>query len=129
MRVGLVGSAAALACFTLPSSAVLLGVLIILIAAILSAFWAPAMAMLSEAAESGGLEQGYAAALMNIAWATGQTVGAGSGGAIAKVAGDAAPMGVAAGLAVLTLVFIGLRPPSRVTAPQEPAPAAEPQIP
>jgi predicted MFS family arabinose efflux permease len=129
MRAGLAGTAAALACFTLPSSAVLLGVLIILIAAILSAFWAPAMAMLSEAAEVGGLEHGYSAALMNIAWATGQTLGAASGGVIAKALGDAAPMGVAAGLAVATLVLVGLRPPARARATQEASPVTDPQIP
>ena len=34
--------------------------------------WAPAMAMLSDGAERVGLEQGFAFALMNLAWATGQ---------------------------------------------------------
>jgi MFS family permease len=128
LRVGLAGSAATLVCFTLPSSAVLLGLLIILIAAMLAAFWAPAMAMLSEASEFAGLEQGYAAALTNIAWAAGQTVGAGSGGAIAKAVGDAAPMGAAAGLAVLTLVFLGLRPPARAGVPELTGTEDQPKI-
>lgn len=124
LRAGLAGAAVALVCFTLPSTAVLLGVVIVVIAAMLAAFWAPAMALLSEAAESGGLEQGFAAALMNIAWATGQTLGAAGGGAMAKAVGDAAPMGVAAGLAILTLVVLGLRPPSRLGARRGAEPVA-----
>ena len=106
LMAGLAAATVALACFTLPSSALLLAVVVVLIAAALAAFWAPGMAMLSDAAESGGLEQGYAAALMNLAWATGQTAGAGAGGALAKAAGDAVPMGTAAGLALLTLLVL-----------------------
>jgi hypothetical protein len=41
---------------------------------------------------------------MNLAWAGGQIIGSGAGGAVAKVAGDAVPMGCAAGLCALTLV-------------------------
>jgi MFS family permease len=108
LRFGLAGTAVALACFTLPNTAAGLAGLIVLTGAIVAAFWAPAMAMLSEAAESGGLEQGYAAALINMAWALGQMTGAGVGGALAKAAGDAVPMLTAAGLAVLTL--LALRP-------------------
>jgi hypothetical protein len=77
---------------------------IVLITAALGVFWAPAMAMLSDAAEAGGLDQGLAAALMNLAWAGGQIVGAGGGGALAKTAGDALPLGLAAGVCAATLV-------------------------
>lgn len=115
LRVGLIGTAVGLACFTLPETVLLLGALFVATACMLAAFWAPAMAMLSEAAETGGLDQGFAAALVNMAWAAGQTLGALAGGAVAKSAGDAVPMGVAAGLAVVTLLFVGAR--SRARAP------------
>jgi MFS family permease len=109
LRVGLAAATGALACFTLPDSPLLLAVIVVAIAVALGAFWAPAMAMLSDAAEARGLEQGLAAALMNLAWAGGQTVGAGAGGAVAKSAGDAVPMLTAAGLCAATLAWLGRR--------------------
>jgi len=57
-----------------------------------AAFWAPAMAMLSDAAEARSLDQGLAAALINLAWAGGQIAGSGAGGALAKAAGDGVPI-------------------------------------
>ena len=95
-----------LACFALPQSAALLAVLIVAIAATLAAFWAPAMAMLSDAAEAWGLDQALAAALMNLAWAGGQILGSGAGGAVAKAAGDALPTLGAAGLCAATLLAL-----------------------
>jgi MFS family permease len=106
MQFGLVVTSALLACFTLPDSPFLLAVLIIAIGAALGAFWAPAMAMLSDAAEAHGLDQGLAAALINLAWAGGQIIGSGAGGALAKAAGDALPMVIAAGLCATTLAAL-----------------------
>jgi MFS family permease len=113
LRGGLLAASVTLACFTLPASAALLGALIVATTAALGAFWAPAMAMLSDAAEAVGLDQGLAAALMNLAWAGGQIVGSGGGGAIAKVTGDALPAGVAAGLCALTLATLVGAPAAR----------------
>jgi MFS family permease len=109
VRAGLAATAGLLACFTLPASPVLLGVLMVITAATLGAFWAPAMAMLSEAAEARRIDQGLAAALMNLAWAVGVIVGSGGGGALAKLLGDGGPMFLTAGLCALTLVAV-LRP-------------------
>jgi MFS family permease len=107
LRAGLAAAAIVLAIFTLPGDAALLAALVVVIASALGIFWAPAMAMLSDAAETTGLEQGLAAALINLAWAGGQTAGAGGGGAIAKLAGDAVPMIAVAGLCAVTLVSLG----------------------
>ena len=109
LRAGLLAASVLLLCFTLPGSAVLFAALIVATAAALGAFWAPAMAMLSDVGETAGLDQGLAAALMNLAWAGGQIVGSGGGGAIAKVAGDALPTGIAAGLCAATLAAVYLR--------------------
>jgi MFS family permease len=106
LRYGLVAATGALVCFTFPDNAVLLASVIVVSAAALGVFWAPAMAMLSDAAEAQGLDQGLAAALMNLAWAGGQIVGSGAGGAVAKTAGDALPMAAAAGLCAITLVAL-----------------------
>ena len=109
LRLGLVVTAALLLCFDLPGAALSLAVLVVAIVSALGLFWAPAMAMLSDAAEGHGLDQGLAAALMNIAWAAGQIAGSGAGGAIAKVAGDMLPMAIAAVLCLATLVAISRR--------------------
>jgi MFS family permease len=53
--------------------------------------FAPALTTLSEAAEDTGLHQGFAAGLSNMAWATGQVVGALVGGAVAGALGNVVP--------------------------------------
>jgi MFS family permease len=106
LRAGLVGTTALLLCFTLPTSVALLGVLIVLVAVVLGGFWAPAMAMLSDAADARGLDQGLAAGLMNLGWAGGQVIGSAGGGAVARTAGDLVPTAIAAGLCALTLIAL-----------------------
>ncbi len=106
MRFGLAGAVAALLTFPLPSRAAVLAAVIIATSLALATFWAPGMALLSDEADSGGLDQALAAALMNIAWAGGQILGSGGGGAAAKAAGDAVPVVVAAALFALTLLLI-----------------------
>jgi predicted MFS family arabinose efflux permease len=66
------------------------------------------MAMLSDAADSHGMSQAYALALVNFAWAAGQIAGAGGGGSLAKAAGDGAPFALAAALCGLTLGLLAL---------------------
>lgn len=75
--------------------------------------FSPALTMLSEAADSTRLHQGYAAGLSNMAWAAGQTVGAVAGGAVAGAAGYAAPNIAVAMLLVLTASYAyrALAPP------------------
>lgn len=53
--------------------------------------FAPALAMLSEAAELSRLHQGFAAGLSNMAWAAGQVAGGVAGGAMASITGYAVP--------------------------------------
>jgi MFS family permease len=108
LRMGLAGAAAALVLFTLPGTALLLAVVIVLETVALGTFWAPAMAMLSDAADSHGMSQAYALALVNFAWAAGQIAGAGGGGSLAKATGDGVPFALAAGLCALTLGLIVL---------------------
>jgi MFS family permease len=102
----------ALVFFTLPGTALLLAVVIVLETVALGTFWAPAMAMLSDAADSHGMSQSYALALVNFGWAAGQIAGAAGGGGLAKAAGDAPPFAAAAGLCALTLGVLLLRPAS-----------------
>jgi MFS family permease len=70
--------------------------------------FAPAMATLSDAAESTGLHQGYAAGLVNMAWASGQVAGSIGGGAAAGAFGDAVPcLVLGAALLVVALALPG----------------------
>jgi MFS family permease len=107
VALGLAAMIPLLLCFTLPGDVPLLALLIIGIDGALGFLFAPAMAMMSDAAEQRALDQGWAAALMNLAWAAGQIIGSAAGGAAAKAAGDELSTGVAAGLCALTLLALG----------------------
>jgi MFS family permease len=113
LRAGLLCVTVVLACFTLPASAAGLAVVIVATQTALGAFWAPAMAMLADAAEHRALDLGLAAALMNLAWASGQIVGAGAGGAVAKAAGDGLPVMIAVALCAVTLLVLVSGPGTR----------------
>jgi MFS family permease len=106
LRFGLAVATGSLLCFTLPGSVPVLALVIVVIGSALGVFWAPSMAMLSDVAERHGLHQGLAAALMNLAWAGGQIVGSGGGGAVAKIAGDGVPTAIVAGMCGATLVAL-----------------------
>jgi MFS family permease len=103
LRLGLVGTAVTLGCFTLPGTALELSLLVILVCIVLGGFWAPAMALLSDVSERYGIDQAHAAAMMNLGWAAGQIVGAVAGGATGKAYGDSFPALVTAGLCVLSI--------------------------
>jgi MFS family permease len=80
--------------------------------------FAPALTMLSEAAESTGLHQGFSAGLSNMGWATGQVIGGLAGGAAASLAGNALPSFAIAALLLFTVAYA-----HRVLAPVAPRPA------
>jgi MFS family permease len=77
--------------------------------------FAPAMTMLSDAAEATGLHQGMAAGLVNLAWAAGQVTGAVGGGAVASGTGDWLPCYLIAA-ALLTAAASLYRPAAVQTA-------------
>jgi MFS family permease len=67
--------------------------------------FAPALTMLAETTESGPLQEGLAAGLSNMAWASGQVLGGVAGGVVAGVAGYAAPSVVVAVVLLSTAVY------------------------
>jgi MFS family permease len=67
-------------------------------------FWVPGTALLSDGAESAGLDQGFGFALLNAAWAPANVVGAAAAGVLAEVTGDAGAFLLAAALCAVTLV-------------------------
>ena len=110
LRIGLAAAAVVLLCFTISETVLVVAGVVVLAAVALGSFWAPAMAMLSDAAESRGIGLGYAMALINLAWAAGQIIGAAGGGALAKATGDGVPFAISAALCAATLGLMLVRP-------------------
>jgi MFS family permease len=106
IRVGLVGAVVMAVLLPLPGTVLLVAVAVLLAIAALGVFWAPAMAMLSDASEEAGLYQGLAFAISNLAWAVGHLVGAGGGGALAEVTADAVPYALLGVACAATLVAV-----------------------
>ena len=106
IRFGLAGAAVMAVLLPLPATVFLVGACVLLAMACLGAFWAPAMALLSDASEEAGLAQGLAFALANVAWAIGHLVGAGGGGALAEATADAVPYGLLGLICVGTLAGV-----------------------
>ena len=91
--VGLAGGAIVMALLPWPGSVWPLGALVVLAAPAIGVLWAPAIAMLSDGAEAHGIEQGIAFALVNLAWAVGQTAGAAGSARLADATGtDSVPL-------------------------------------
>jgi MFS family permease len=109
LRLGLAATSVMLIAFAVPGAALPLAAVVVGCAATLGVFWAPAMAMLSDAADAHGLDQGLAAALTNLAWAIGQVLGSAGGGAVAKVAGDVTPVALASGACLASLALVRAR--------------------
>jgi len=106
IAVALCLSAVVAVLLPLPDRRLVLAALVILAAPVFGAFFTPGMTQLTHLAEARGLDYGYAFALVNLAWAPGQVLGAAGGGALAHAAGDTAPYLALAGLCALTLAAV-----------------------
>lgn len=71
--------------------------------------FAPASALLSTGAYRLGLNQGLAFGLANLAWASGQTVGAAASGALAQATSDLVPFTLLAAACLGTLIWLRTR--------------------
>jgi MFS family permease len=106
VRIGLAGSIFAALILPLPGQVLVLAAMVLVAVVVLAFFWAPATALLSDAAEATGLEQGYAFALVNLAWAGGQVIGGSGGAGLADRTSDALPYVIIAALCGLTMVLL-----------------------
>ncbi len=86
------------------------------------AYWAPGFSLLSDASERCGLDYALGFALMSLAWAPGQAIGAAVSGAVANATSDAVPYLCVAGITALTFVVARRWLPGGETL--EPAPAS-----
>lgn len=103
IRFGLGGAVIMAIVLPLPDAAILVGGAVMLTFVALATFWAPGMAMLSDAAENEGLDLAMAFAISNLAWAVGHVFGAGIGGAVADATSDTVPYTALAVLCAATL--------------------------
>jgi MFS family permease len=106
IAIGLVASILVAALLPLPGNAFLLAVLVVAAGLSFGTFFTPGMTLLSNLAEARGLQFGYASALVNLAWAPGQTLGAVGGGALAHATRDAVPYLTLSGVCALTLAAV-----------------------
>jgi MFS family permease len=104
--LGVAGGGAMMMVLPWPQSAWLLGATIIVAAPLIGILYAPAMAMLSDGAEAFGIAQGFAFALVNLAWATGQTAGAAGSARLADLTGDRVPYILLAVVCAITLAAL-----------------------
>lgn len=108
IRVGLAATVIMGILLPLPGHVLPMAAAVLAIVLALGVFWAPAMAMLSEASEDAGVDQGLAFGLANLAWAGGHVIGGAAGAGIADALGDVVPYAIMAVVCALTLGFVQL---------------------
>lgn len=106
LRVSLVASVAGSIALAIVSGAPGIAVLVIATSVAFGTIWAPALALLADAAESRGLAQGLSWGGMNSAWAIGNVVGAAAAGALAEGTSDTTAYLAGAILVGATLVAV-----------------------
>jgi len=86
------GASAVVACLLpWPDRKLVLALLVVLAGVSFGMLFTPAMTLLANRSEERGLSYGYTFALINLAWAPGQSIGAAGGGALAHATADAVP--------------------------------------
>jgi UMF2 family putative MFS family transporter len=103
LRAALLGAAIVSFLLPWPQSPWVLAFVIVAAGFAYGSFWTPAMSMVTDEAETFGLDYGYAFALINIAWAPGQAGGAALGGLLAAASSDAVSYVLLGTLCLLTL--------------------------
>ena len=106
MRISVLAGAFVSMLLPWPSSGYALAVLVVLAGISFGSFWTPAMSLLADEAEHRGLEYAYAFAVINLAWAPGQALGASGSGALAEVTSDAVPYLLLAACSLLTFALL-----------------------
>ena len=109
LRFGVAGSTVLLCVFGAPETTWLLALVLIVASAVIGVIWSPAMAMLSDAAETAGIDQALAFGVVNLGWGLGHTIGALGGAGLGEAAGDTAAYLALAALCALTLVALSGR--------------------
>jgi MFS family permease len=99
-------SAVMVALLPWPGTQWLMVALVVATAPAIGVLWTPSMALLSDGAEYHGIAQGLAFALMNVAWACGETVGAAGSAGLADATSDAVPYLLLSGICAVTVLVL-----------------------
>ena len=102
IRIGLAASVVVAAIYPWPDNAYVLAVVVVCGGLAFGTFFTPGMALLTDLSEERALDYGYTFALVNLAWAPGQALGAAGGAAIARATRDAVPYLALSAICALT---------------------------
>jgi MFS family permease len=108
-RLGLAAAGVLTVLVPLAGATLVLATVIVLVCPSYGSLWVPGMALISDGAESVGLDQSFAFAIFNMAWAGAQIAGAAGGAALAQATTDGVVYGIIAGLCAATLVALTRR--------------------
>ena len=108
-RIGLSVATVMTLLVPLAGTAWLLAILIVFCSPSYGTLWVPGMALISDGAETVGLDQGFAFAIFNMTWAGAQIAGSAGGASLAQATSDAAVYVIIAALCAATLAAIGRR--------------------
>ena len=103
---GLAASVVAILAVALPESALVLGLVVVVASPWIGMLWSPAMAMMSDGAESSGVDQGLAFGVVNLGWGLGHTIGAVAMPAVADASSDGVAYGILAAFTAATLALL-----------------------
>jgi predicted MFS family arabinose efflux permease len=106
---GLAAGAGMMLLLPWPESAWLLALLIMVGSPLIGFLWTPSITLVSDGADTLGVEPGFVFALTNLAWALGQSAGSAGSAALAQAASDRLPYGVLAAVCLGTLVALQRR--------------------
>ncbi len=128
IRVGLVACPLAALAAPLPDSWLGIGAMVLLVVLAMSLIWTPAMTLLSEDAETAGLDLAFATALVSLTWAGGQVIGGSAGVGLADATSDGLAYAMVAVLFAVTLAAVlSRRAAGSAVARGEPVAAARPR--
>ncbi len=106
---GLAAAVVTMLVIQLPGDAWLLGAVVILAAPGIGMLWSPAMAMLTDGAESAGVDLGLAFGFTNFGWGVGHTLGGVAAPAVADAGGNGLAYSGLAALSALALAALFAR--------------------
>ena len=109
IRFSIAGSIVVLCLLGLPETAWVVAALLVLGSAVVGVLWSPAMAMMSDGAESAGIDQALAFGVVNLGWGLGHTIGALGGAGLGEAASDTTAYLVLAAVCAATLVALNGR--------------------
>ena len=108
-RIGLTAATVLTLLVPLAGSVAVLAVLLVFCSPSYGTLWVPGMALISDGAESVGMDQGFAFAIFNMAWAGAQIAGSAGGASLAQATSDGVVYVIIAALCFGTLVAITRR--------------------